>query len=93
MFRIVLPPDEYAALKKYVLQRDGFKCRVCRFRCNLHVHHVRYRSQGGDDADYNLVTVCNECHELLHKNKITVIGYNADVPGGMKFLRGEFHAG
>jgi 5-methylcytosine-specific restriction endonuclease McrA len=76
----------------YVLKRDGWRCRCCKFRNNLQVHHVIFRSQQGPDSPENCATLCNECHDNIHIHKtITVIGTNADVPGGMKFLRGAFY--
>jgi 5-methylcytosine-specific restriction endonuclease McrA len=50
-----------------VLHRDGWKCRSCRSRNSLTAHHIVYRSHGGDDADWNLITVCGYCHDSIHK--------------------------
>jgi 5-methylcytosine-specific restriction endonuclease McrA len=88
MSRPSLPDDEYAALKLYVLRRDQWRCRACRFRCNLQVHHVIFRSQQGPDTPENLATLCNDCHDKIHiHGTLVVVGDNADIPGGMKFLR------
>ena len=64
-----LPPKEYAKLCGEILGRDGFKCRNwnCGFRGNLHVHHIVFRSQGGDDTECNLLTLCSSCHDGVHK--------------------------
>jgi hypothetical protein len=32
----------------------------------LHNHHLVARSQGGSDDETNLITLCVECHGLLH---------------------------
>ena len=61
-----LPPEEYALLVKQVLNRDGYKCRSCFSRNNLHVHHITFRSQGGPDEAWNLLTLCNSCHDGVH---------------------------
>ncbi len=47
-----------------IFARDGWRCAVpgCSSRRNLHDHHLRYRSQGGDDAHENRVTVCAAHH-------------------------------
>ncbi len=65
--RIVLPVNEYRNLVQLVLHRDKWKCRVCKRRSNLHVHHIVYRSQLGDDASWNLITLCTLCHDGIHK--------------------------
>ena len=36
----------------------------------LHVHHLESRKVGGDAPD-NQVTLCESCHEKLHKGLIT----------------------
>ena len=30
------------------------------------MHHIKYRSQGGDDIRENLVRLCHECHRGIH---------------------------
>jgi 5-methylcytosine-specific restriction endonuclease McrA len=30
------------------------------------VHHKKLRSQGGDDSELNLMTLCNSCHSNEH---------------------------
>jgi len=67
-----LPPEQYALLVKQVLNRDGYKCRSCRSRNNLHAHHLQFRSQQGADTLDNLVVLCNQCHEALHRGDLTI---------------------
>jgi 5-methylcytosine-specific restriction endonuclease McrA len=33
-----------------------------------HAHHVRRRSQGGEDSVDNLLIVCQSCHGAIHAN-------------------------
>jgi 5-methylcytosine-specific restriction endonuclease McrA len=61
-----LPPEEYDRLCQEVLRRDGYMCRNCGFRSVLHVHHVWFRSQGGPDLAWNLLTLCSACHSGVH---------------------------
>lgn len=44
--------------------RDGWRCAApgCSSRRNLEVHHVVYRSRGGPDDGWNLVTLCRFHH-------------------------------
>ena len=56
--------DNYAILK-----RDHFQCQVpgCKCRRNLEVHHIIWRSKGGSDYDFNLITLCRQHHRhILH---------------------------
>lgn len=60
-----LPSDK----RRRVRRRDGDKCRYCGTAFGLQVHHIEYRSQGGDDQLHNLITLCAEHHALVHSNK------------------------
>ena len=63
-----LSPEDYAELRQYVFGRDGWRCRNCGYRGNLHVHHIKFRSDNGPDEDWNLVTLCDGCHDGVHKD-------------------------
>jgi HNH endonuclease len=69
-----LPPDEYKALCRRVMDRDGWRCRNprCGMRNNLHVHHIIFRSEMGPDKSWNLVTICNECHDFVHAYELFI---------------------
>ena len=64
--RIRKVPRQYARLRREVLKRDGWRCQKCGCSRNLDVHHIRRRSALGDDAEINLITLCRECHQILH---------------------------
>ena len=64
--RIQLIPEVYQKLCRQVLRRDGWRCQQCGRRTNLQVHHMQLRSQSGDDAEENLITLCSDCHEWIH---------------------------
>ena len=65
-----------------ILARDGCRCAVptCGRRGILHVHHIVYRSHGGDNDTTNLVTLC-ESHHLygVHQGRIAVSGHAPDA--------------
>jgi 5-methylcytosine-specific restriction endonuclease McrA len=54
--------------KETVLERDQ-RCRYCGTRRNLHVHHIDYKSQGGNNDLHNLIALCVEHHDLVHSDK------------------------
>jgi 5-methylcytosine-specific restriction endonuclease McrA len=64
--RLRLDPESYEELRQQVLRRDGWRCQGCGTRSNLEVHHQEFRSQGGEDSNANLITLCVACHQLLH---------------------------
>lgn len=55
--------------RQEVLKADGQRCRMCGRTSSLHVHHVRYRSEGIDNTLLNLITLCDEDHARVHKDK------------------------
>lgn len=73
--------------------RDGKSCRCCDKRSDPeatglltrgHRHHIIYRSAGGPDASWNLLTLCSQCHSDEHRNRLRIDGptmpVNADGP-------------
>lgn len=57
-------------VKAFVLSRDKHTCQKCSDKITkLHVHHIVFRSNGGTDSPNNLVTLCEACHDKLHKHK------------------------
>jgi 5-methylcytosine-specific restriction endonuclease McrA len=56
-------------LRKEIHCRDR-SCRFCgQLGARMEVHHINYRSQGGPDANWNLVLLCDEHHRLVHSDK------------------------
>ena len=56
-------------VREYVLWRDGHSCQWCQGKSKdpiLNVHHIESRKTGGDSPD-NLITLCQTCHDLLHR--------------------------
>lgn len=59
-----IPTDVRSAVNA----RDRSRCRFCG-KDGGHLHHIRYRSEGIDHSETNLITLCHEHHELVHSNK------------------------
>lgn len=62
-------------IKNKVLLRANWACEVVKGdlsiqRCNstygLTIHHIKYRSRGGNNAMSNLVLCCQKCHDEIH---------------------------
>ena len=47
--RLKLDPKEYAIVRTRVLERDSWRCQECGSMEGLEVHHMKRRSQLGDD--------------------------------------------
>ena len=64
-----LAPEPYRSLRQEVLRRDGWRCQNCGGRSDLQVHHINARSHFGDDSEPNLITLCANCHRLVHQKQ------------------------
>jgi len=62
-----LGSESYRALRKQVLERDGWRCQWCGSLRNLQVDHRKFRSLLGDDTAQNLITLCVDCHRAEHE--------------------------
>lgn len=64
--RTRLAPENYEELRQEILRRDRWRCQSCGGRRNLQIHHIEARSHLGDDCEENLITLCANCHRLVH---------------------------
>lgn len=60
-------------VKNYINHRDIgmddiFMCEYCRKEKAVDIHHLSYRSHGGNDLPDNLIALCRKCH-LAHHTK------------------------
>lgn len=53
--------------RQKVLWRDSYKCQHCYSLVRLQAHHIRERSKGGTNRVNNGITLCEKCHDDLHK--------------------------
>jgi hypothetical protein len=72
---------------KAVDLRDKRRCRAYGVRVNPtassllergHRHHIRFRSQGGQDTTENLITLSARAHADIHAGKLHILSDNAD---------------
>lgn len=56
-------------VRQRTFEADGHRCRFCGTEYVLHLHHIKYRSEGGPHEVSNLIVLCLACHELVHTNK------------------------
>ncbi len=59
-----------------ILWRDEFTCQLCGSHRHLQMHHIKPRSQGGDNTENNLLTLCRECHYAVHHGTMPLKGMN-----------------
>lgn len=69
------PQKDFYNVKAFILHRDGYQCQKCKAKdVPLHVHHLKFKNQGGTDAPSNLITLCKDCHDKLHRGEFQLKG-------------------
>jgi 5-methylcytosine-specific restriction endonuclease McrA len=68
-----LDASPYENLRQEILRRDNWRCQSCGTMSNLEVHHKKFRSHSGDDSEDNLITMCAECHAVVHSRGANLI--------------------
>jgi 5-methylcytosine-specific restriction endonuclease McrA len=64
--------EGWSELSKQVRQRDSWTCQRCKKNCSnqkqkLHAHHIIELSKGGKNRSENLISVCEDCHKIIHR--------------------------
>lgn len=52
-------PENWSDIRRFILQRDGFRCRICGSGQRLEVDHI---VNGDNHAPSNLQVLCRPCH-------------------------------
>lgn len=86
-------------VKRVIAVRDKFRCRLCGKSCTYNgplatkadPHHIIFASAGGPDESWNLIYLCRDCHDLVHKVKRFFLSGNADDrdPAGLGCVKVE----
>jgi len=66
---IRLKGKKLSKLIKAVLERDDFSCQEPSCPGGFAIdypHHIVLKSQGGEDSEQNLITLCHFCHGRRH---------------------------
>ena len=53
-------------------ERDGGVCQICGSTDHTEGHHAFDFQFGGEASVDNIVTLCHECHQEVHKGKMDV---------------------
>lgn len=65
-YQSYLQSDHWQDLRSQALRRDGYRCVKCGYTKTLQVHHLRYRYSPYASLLEDLMTLCDECHGLVH---------------------------
>ena len=67
-YNAYLETPEWKRRRRAVLLRDEGMCQGCRIRQATQVHHLTYE-RVGEEMLFDLVSICDQCHETLHREK------------------------
>jgi hypothetical protein len=49
-----------------IMKRDEWKCRFCGDKSTtLNIHHLEYKGEPWESPNEKLITVCEDCHEII----------------------------
>ena len=60
-----LDSHEWKKVRKRVLERDKWLCQGCLEKQASQVHHLTYE-HAGEELLFELISVCDSCHDRLH---------------------------
>lgn len=69
---------KWKRIRKKILRRDNYECQLCKLDGTVTkgntVHHIKHLGAFPDLAliESNLVTVCKNCHNKLHPEKMKI---------------------
>ena len=58
----------WSELKRSILNRDDYQCRICyadATEAQMHIHHIDADRTRNESK--NLITLCRSCHEHIHR--------------------------
>ncbi|WP_397458538.1 HNH endonuclease [Pseudomonas asplenii] len=58
---------EWERTRVRILHRDDFQCQACKQAAEC-VHHILYDRLGAEN-DLDLISLCHDCHALIHKEQ------------------------
>jgi len=83
-------PEDWAIIRKQILERDGHKCIWCGCTIWPEVDHIIRRADGGTEDPENLRTLCVHCHARRHPENAWLQAKAARAPrceGGVEVQR------
>ena len=88
---IYLKSEEWKSKRENVLKRDNYTCVCCEDKATQ-VHHINY-NHVYQEKEKELISVCKNCHEGIHGNKVVYFGeFRADFGKlGLCQNCGEYH--
>ena len=76
MYKDDLKDGRWQKKRLEIFTRDKFECLCCHETFQLSVHHLHYEAdlKPWEYDNDSLVTLCDRCHKILHKDMVKLAG-------------------
>ena len=77
--------------RREIMERNNHKCMICgEDSVLLNVHHLRYRkdAEPWEYDDCELVTLCEDCHKMVHENNLNLEVRRSKISGRYRLCYG-----
>ena len=68
-------PIEHIKAQRAGRKRDGYVCQICGSPDHTEGHHLIDYRYGGAANKENIITLCHNCHQLVHKGKLDLLTF------------------
>ena len=77
-YKKYIKSSKWRKIRKSIIKRDQEKCRECNKQITektCHIHHLTYKNIFNEEKYLeDLITLCPECHSLIHYSKRKTTG-------------------
>jgi len=75
----IMPKAEYKKKCDWLFEKYPM-CQICTINKSQDAHHTSFGNNGADKDDRTIISICRECHDMIHHNKTDIVdmhGYKA----------------
>lgn len=71
LYKTYMNSDEWRKKARMLIEKAGYKCKLCGSAINICVHHITYDHLFQEESyPDDVVVVCKKCHEKLHESDL-----------------------
>ena len=88
--------------KKRIKQRDSYRCQICGDNngkiydsgviVEAQAHHILYGEKGGSNKPDNMVTLCDQCHAVIHEQRWGEHFGNEGTPENLEEIKQNYES-
>ncbi|WP_434654605.1 HNH endonuclease [Pseudomonas sp. R3-56] len=78
---------EWERTRARIIRRDDYQCQACKCSAEC-VHHILYDRLGAEN-DYDLISLCHNCHNVIHKEQRKTHNLYRMSPSAIRLMHTE----